>query len=80
MGRDAVDGLWTEVETVALNKGTGADNDPGQWVPLSGPLPETRYVMFTSVTAFYHPTYGFGTANVGISEIAFYRVILEPAS
>ncbi len=36
--------------------------------------------MFTNMTAFYNPTYGFETANIGISEIAFYRVIPEPAS
>ncbi len=77
---DSLDGPWTEVETVTLNQGTGADNDPGQWVPLSGSLPTARYVMFTNMTAFYNPTYGFETANIGISEIAFYRVIPEPAS
>ena len=69
------DDPWTEVETVTLNMSTGLEGDLGQFVPLSGPLPMARYVMFTNLVA-YDPT----DYHMGISEIAFYRLIPEPGS
>lgn len=69
------DDPWTEVETVTLNMSTGANGDPGQFVPLSGPLPKARYVMFTNLVAYLPTDY-----HMGIQEIAFYRLIPEPGS
>jgi hypothetical protein len=72
---DSLGGPWTTVQNVTLNMATGTDSDPGQWVPLSGPLPTARYVMFTNIVAG-DPT----DLYMGISDIAFYRVIPEPGT